>query len=120
MPQHKRQQQLQTDFADLLKVTFRTVHVHQQAHQQRGDENPQQAGCRCRADGGRNVPSRQRGKGNGGLHGSRQNAEIQKTGIERRVDVNRCPPCKQHAEDREENERAAHYPEMQPPVAPLR
>jgi hypothetical protein len=38
--QDKRQQQLQTDFADLLQVTFRAVHVHQQANQQRGDENP--------------------------------------------------------------------------------
>ena len=40
MAQDKGQQQLQTDPAHLLKVTFRAMHVHQQPHQQRGDENP--------------------------------------------------------------------------------
>ncbi|KAI3489450.1 hypothetical protein L1887_46496 [Cichorium endivia] len=120
MSQDKREQQLQADFSNLLEIAFRAVHVHQQAHQQRGNENPKQAGCRCRADRGRNVPSRQRGKGNGGLHGSRQNTEIQETGVERRVDVNRRPPGKQHSEDWEQNERAAHHPEVQPPVATAR
>ena len=43
MSQHKRQQQLQHDFANLLQTPPRAVQVHQQADQQWRNEDPQQA-----------------------------------------------------------------------------
>lgn len=40
MTKDKWKKQLQTDFPDLLQITACTVHIHQQANQQRRDENP--------------------------------------------------------------------------------
>lgn len=43
MSQHKRQQQLQHNLADLLQTPARAVQIHQQADQQWRNEDPQQA-----------------------------------------------------------------------------
>gem|GEM_PF-4184063 len=116
MAEHKRQQQLQHNFPYLLKAALCAVHIHHQADQQRREEDAQQAGGRGGAHRSRYVTTGQRGKGDCGLHGGRQDAEVEKTGIELRADVDRRPPGKQHAQHREQNKGAAHHPQMQPPV----
>ena len=49
-------------------------------------------------------------------HGSRENAQVEKTGVEHRVDIYRFPPGKQYTQNRKQHEGAAHYPQMQSPV----
>src|SRR5690606_9912924 len=70
--------------------------------------------------GGGNVAPCKRGERNRRLYGRGQYAQIEKTGVQRRIDVYRCPPGKEHAEDREKDKGTAHHPQMQPPVATAR
>ncbi|MNT26112.1 hypothetical protein D3C72_1616640 [compost metagenome] len=78
LAQHEGQQQLQHDLADRIERNRRAAGVgHDRAHQQRGQENAQQAGGRRAAHGGRHVAARHGGEGNGRLHRGGQAAQEQ-------------------------------------------
>ncbi|MNU79749.1 hypothetical protein D3C71_693660 [compost metagenome] len=78
LPGNERQQQLHADLDDRIEGRAAVaVHVQQQGHQQRREEDPEQTGCGGAANRCRHVAARQRGKGNRRLHGGGQRTEVE-------------------------------------------
>ncbi|MNN04105.1 hypothetical protein D3C81_1168220 [compost metagenome] len=92
------------------------MHIEQQGHQQRREENPEQAGRRRAANRRRDVAPRQRSKGNRRLHRGGQRAQVEHAHVQVIADQRRQQRLERQAEQRKQHEGQAEHQQMQAPV----
>jgi len=109
---------LQHDLADgIQRRAALAFDTHQQQYQQRREEDADQAGRRGAADGRRHIATRQRGKGDGRLHGGGQRTEVEHAQVQLVTDHRRQHRLERQSQQRKHDEGAGEHQQVQAPVA---
>ena len=117
LAEDERQQQLQADLADGVEGrAVVAVHAHQHGHQQRRDEDAQQAGGRRTADRRCDIAACQGGEGDGRLHRGWQRTEVEHAHEQLGAQQGLQGRAQRQPEQREEDEGAGKHQQVQAPV----
>ncbi|AJC54866.1 Atu C putative [Streptomyces sp. 769] len=117
LPGDEREQQLADDRDQGVRGEAAAVAVQHQPRQQRGDDDPHDAGERAGADRRRHIAAGDGGEGDGGLDRRGHQAQEEQTGVQggRKHEGHQEPGG--HTEHREDHERAGQRGQVEAPVA---